>query len=601
MKPRRPYDGRRLPFGAQLPIVGSVGRRSERLSEILTPPALEGKGDDAHRAQAWTATCLIAAPISTSFAVLRLAGGEGWLALVDLVGAIGFIGSAAYLQRTGHVTRSVDLASLVGLLLLTQAAVLGGGLYAPAVAWYGLIPLTASLGLGRRRGMRWSVLVVPLPLILFGADVLGWVSGRLEGDPARLVSHTLFLAGVGAVAWSYETLADQVRTERDEAIAQLQEERKKTDDLLLHRNQFVKNVSHEIRTPLNHILGAAQLLTDTRLDEEQLELVSMAASSGHALLGIIDGAIAVHDAQSGQTVLDNEPIDLQVLLTRLSRRYGAKARAKGLQFRLEIDTALPARVEGDAKRVEQILVHLLDNAVAFTAAGSVQLRAVAKDEDRVRFEVEDTGIGIDPSHLETIFEPFRQLDESDTRRHGGLGAGLTLCRRLARLMDGDVRVKSTPGAGSTFTFEALLPKERITDPSAQRNGTTASRPRATRVLLAEPNPRTRQGFLGTLERMGLTAEGVADQDTLRDRASSGAFDIVFVDLDLPGSTPLADTVRMLSGSTGHRAHLVALTRTEQSAAVPDGFDDQLPKPLRREQVVETLRRIAETGRRVSLS
>jgi CheY-like chemotaxis protein len=212
----------------------------------------------------------------------------------------------------------------------------------------------------------------------------------------------------------------------------------------------------------------------------------------------------------------------------------------------------------------------------------------------VRFEVEDTGVGIDPKDFERIFEPFRQLDESDSRRHGGLGAGLAVCRRLARLMGGDVTVQSGLGRGSVFSFDVHLGLERPTSTGDVAPQGEPARPRAARVLLADANPRTRAGSIGTLEQMGLRAQGVDDQAQLAESLDSGRFDVVLVDLDLPGDRPLAST---LAERDLGSAYLVALATLEPGRAPspPEGFHDLLPKPLRREQIVEILRKWSNTG------
>lgn len=562
---------------------------SESWAEILTPPSLGLEGELGFRARVWTTACIVAAAASGTFAGARLAMGNPGRAFVDGLGALAFIYIATRIQKTGLLRYWVRVSCAVALFLLFAALLFGDGLSLTGVAGFGLIPMLASFGLARREALLWAAVVAPFPLL----PALFWGTGQADGAPSVGIALGVLFAGLGASSWTYETLAEHTRSQRDAALAALREERLASQDLVVSRNQFVRNVSHEFRTPLNHIIGAAQLLEATSLDTEQVELVSLARKSGTDLLGIIDGALDVHDLEQGHVQLDRVPINFEVLLARISRRFSTRARTKGLRFAVELDPDFPSELHGDLRRIEQVLDHLLDNALAFTPTGSVVLRASYGGGGRVKLMIEDTGVGIAAGNLEGIFQAFRQVDDSDRREKGGLGTGLALCRHLARYMGGDITVRSTPGQGSTFCFEAKLSDRGSS--SAGAEGDPATRMRNARILLAEPNPRTRKGFMGTLERLGLRATGVASQEELVERTRGEAYDIVLVDADLPGPQSLEELGATLVASG---AFLVALTRSQSTAdivAVPMGFDDQLPKPLRKEQVLDTIRRWADAG------
>lgn len=566
--------------------------------DLFTPPALAAFPDLSFRARVWTIACVIAGSISAGFSGIWVVSGDYDQAFFDAAGSFCFLASGAHLQRTGQLRQSVHFACAAAFLLVLKSAFINDALSLPTLAWYGMIPLLASLALGRKSGLSWTLVVLPVPLLLSAAfQVGGWFSGPAI-DPSQVVSLVILFSGLGAMTWTYETLNDQVRAERDQALASLQEALREAQEIIAARHQFVRNVSHEIRTPLNHILGATQLLGHTSLDDEQKDLVEMAETSGSDLLGIIDGALQVEDLERGNITLDLEWMDVSVLITRLSRRFGRPAMLKGLRLVTEVDPSLPRRLQGDLTRIEQILAHLIQNAVAFTESGTIYFRAHFRGKGRVHFEVEDTGSGIAVPDQDRIFLPFRQGDESDTRRHGGLGTGLALCRKLARLMGGDVTVSSREGAGSTFYVEVVLGEDHPHAPGLE-TASDPSRRREAKILLAEPNPVTRRGFLGTLSRMGCTADGVATQAELLERLSKETFDIVFVDLDLPGNTPISETLKAITSKPKRQGScLVALSRSDVSGdLIPDGFDDQLPKPLRREQVLETLRRWGAPSRR----
>ena len=560
--------------------------RLDSLADLLTPPSLAHQPDVATRARAWSSACLLAGAISAGFAAVPSTTSIDLAAIADGVGALCFVVAAVYLQMTGDLNRSVHFASGSAAALLLKSAILSGPLSIATIAWYSLLPLIATVGLGRRLGLAWTCVVLPLPFLL---STLG-IARELNEEPQIALSITILLGSLSVMMWTYEIWGEQVREERDDAIAALADAQQTTDDIIDARNQFVKNVSHEFRTPLNHILGATQLLGETELDEEQRDLVHIAETSGEELLTIVDGAITMQDLAQGQFALKQEWIDPHVLISRLDRDFTAKARSKQIELAVDIDPQLPSRMYGDPNRIEQILKNLLNNAISFTESGTVRLQVSYLDDDVVRFEVEDSGIGIPETELEHIFLPFFQVDSSDSRSHGGLGAGLALSRELARLMGGDITARSHEGLGSIFTFEAVLKED------ANHNYTPVSPTpyrrtfRSARVVLAEANPRTREGFLGMLGRMGLQADGVADQTQLLAMVGRRPIDIVFVDMDLPGIHSGRDLLKKLREYARQKdATYIALMRSDSSLSI-QGFSDSFPKPLRQEQVITVIRK-----------
>ncbi|MEO1231516.1 MAG: ATP-binding protein [Myxococcota bacterium] len=538
------------------------------------------------RSRAWSAVSLVAGAVAGGLAALSLLIPDFFSALVHGLGCTAFIGISMTLARRGQLTQAVHATSLIAVLLVGIQFVAGSTLALPSGVWFALLPLSAPVGLGRKAGLTWVVAAIPLPGLLFGTSI---ASPRAEA--VLPVAVSLLFAAVAAVTWTVEGFAETARGERDAVRDTLSVQESNTADVVAAKNQFVKNVSHEFRTPLNHILGATQLLRSTDLDGEQRDLVDMAERSGTNLLEIIDDALAVHDLERGLVQLEPEWMDVHLMVDRLRRVFGPQANQRRLRFVVELDPTLPPRVHGDPARLEQVIANLLENAMAFTSSGTVHLRALVAGQDRLRFEVEDTGVGIPADQCDSIFESFRQADESDSRSHGGLGTGLSLCRRLARLMNGDIQVRSQEGVGSTFILEAELPSDHGMSGDLAVDGGRLGR--NIRVLLAEPNPRTRRGFLGMLSRMGLDAEGCESQDELLERLERERFDVTFVDLELRGARPVDELVaeiNQLPRRGGMR--LVALTRPELTPdvhAIPEGFDDDLPKPLRREQVLDTLR------------
>jgi len=226
-----------------------------------------------------------------------------------------------------------------------------------------------------------------------------------------------------------------------------------------YKSEFLANMSHELRTPLNSSLILAKLLADNRtgnLTAEQIKFAQTISSAGNDLLAIINDILDLSKIEAGKVELAPQTVVIARVMDDLVRTFQPVARNKGLGFDASVATSAPERVETDSQRLGQILKNLISNALKFTEAGSVSLRVAAGPDQTLRFEVQDTGIGISEHQREIIFEAFRQADGSTHRRYGGTGLGLTISRDLARLLGGDISVHSTPGEGSTFTLTLPL-------------------------------------------------------------------------------------------------------------------------------------------------
>ncbi len=263
----------------------------------------------------------------------------------------------------------------------------------------------------------------------------------------------------------FSDVSEKVKAERELINA-----RKAADAANEAKSFFLANMSHEIRTPLNGIIGMTELLNLTNLDDEQKKYAEIIRQSGQSLLTLLSDVLDFSKIESGKMAIENLSFDLLAAVEEVCSQMRFKAVSKGLEFKNDIFAGCPTRVFGDSIRVRQILINLLDNAIKFTASGSIRLKisnnGVLHGKNNLLFEVIDTGIGIPEEKLPFLFQSFSQLDASTTRVYGGTGLGLSICSKLAHLMGGDIGVISTFGKGTNFWFSIPFAVEKVKPDSA---------------------------------------------------------------------------------------------------------------------------------------
>ncbi|WP_170985268.1 ATP-binding protein [Roseomonas sp. AR75] len=377
------------------------------------------------------------------------------------------------------------------------------------------------------------------------------------------------------------------RAQRAEALARRAAERASAE-----KSDFLAFVSHEVRTPLNGVLGTLSLLLDTPLDAEQSAYAETARRSGETLLWTVNELLDLSRIEAGKLELEEIAFDPAQPVREVLSLQAAAAADKGLRLTASLDAMLPARVMGDPGRLRQVLMNLVDNAIRFTAAGSVEVR-VTRDGGRMDVAVRDTGPGISPSLRRRLFRRFQQADAGTARRHGGSGLGLMICRRLVGLMGGEIGVESEPGAGSVFRFTLPLREASADTPLEPARPAAAPLPtrRAgeapfARLLLAEDSEASQLVAASILRKAGYDVDLVRDGESAVEAAASGSYDAILMDVRMPGLDGHAATrrIRALSGPAG-RVRILALT----ASAMPDdtarslaaGMDAHLTKPVDR--------------------
>ena len=359
------------------------------------------------------------------------------------------------------------------------------------------------------------------------------------------------------------------------------------------KNEFLAVMSHELRTPLNGVLGCTDLLADTTLDAEQQDYARMIKDSGNHLLAVVNDILDFSSIESGTMALKNESVVIADLVESSWRPCLQAIENKGLQFRCEIDGAVPARIPGDTQRIGQILINLLANAVKFTAKGSVALRLSLAPDHRhsmLDFVIEDTGIGISPEQLQLLFNPFAQADSTLSRPFEGAGLGLAISRRLAKAMGGTLTVTSTLNQGSSFTFRLPIPADSSATTPAARPApeppSAARPPSRDRPILVVEDDGIASLLTGKMvEALGYRAEFAMNGHEAVEAFQPGKYLAILMDMQMPvmGGVEATRRIREIEGEAGGHVPIIALTANvmpaDRELCHQAGMDDFLTKPF----------------------
>jgi PAS domain S-box-containing protein len=381
-------------------------------------------------------------------------------------------------------------------------------------------------------------------------------------------------------------------------ITELVIARENAEDAVRAKSQFLAMMSHEIRTPLNGVIGFAQLIAETPLDEQQRDYARTILTSGESLLVIINDILDFSKLEAGRTELEPRPVALRLLIEDVLELLAPQARAKNLELVHAIDPALPEGVLADGPRLRQILINLAGNAVKFTAKGHVEIAVTSVSQDGedvgLGFHVRDTGIGIPLERQDRLFKAFSQVEVSDSRNYGGTGLGLAISQRLVSLMGGEIAVSSVPGEGSDFHFtittEAADVSEEIRSRSSINDEEIRTTLRGKRFLVVDDLPANQRLLERILAKYGAEMTTASSSGQALLAVGSTHFDLAILDYLMPGEDgiSLAKQIRGKQGVTDLPMILVASAQPD-AAEIPDGlFASVILKPIRNQPFAAVL-------------
>jgi signal transduction histidine kinase/CheY-like chemotaxis protein/HPt (histidine-containing phosphotransfer) domain-containing protein len=488
----------------------------------------------------------------------------------------------------------------ITLFLLPLVAYFRGGLDSNAALWFVALPVSSLYFIGPRKGIIYSLIGLTFLIAFLHLHITPFeFPEQVIKEEEKILHH-----GIGLIClfifntyltWHYEksTIENQTRlkTSQEKAL-----QANKTKDI------FWANISHEIRTPLNGILGMTNLLLDSRLSKEQKEYLDIIRDSAENLNIILSDVIDYSKIETNEIEIQRKPFSLIRTLDQVLEVFEHQANEKDIKISYSIDTDVPNGILTDEARLRQILINLVANAIKFTDQGFVKILVErGSRRDMLIFNVEDTGIGIPQSKREKLFKPFSQLDEGSSRRYGGTGLGLVICKNLVELLGGKINVESHVGQGTTFSFSIrIMPiqtKNHISEASDEDKEFFSLRTSSLKILVAEDNPVNRRLIISLLNKNGYNPDIAENGLEAVELAKKNKYELIFMDLQMPVMDGFTATQQILELYPEERPKIVAVTanvlQEDRDKCFEAGMDDFLAKPINNNLLVSILERYSK--------
>ncbi len=412
-----------------------------------------------------------------------------------------------------------------------------------------------------------------------------------------------FAAGLGLIV-VYTSITHQ-RLQRQKAVSEAAA-RAKSD--------FLANISHEIRTPLNAVIGMCVLALKTKLDPKQSEYLKVIHSSSLSLLGLMNDILDISKIEAGMLICETIPFSVREIVQDIADMFRTQILEKGIEFIVDLDSQSTTTIIGDPLRLRQVLINLLSNALKFTETGFISMivQAQERPDDKIEFlfQIQDTGIGIQPEALKRIFDAFTQADGTTTRRYGGTGLGLSICKQITRLMGGDIKVESQPGVGSTFSFKLIFKKkqpesqggpaqnqtETNQSPMTENNPALIPRiqPDQFRILLAEDNSINQMVAVEMLQGIGFMVDVAANGRQAVTKVFRQSYHAVLMDIQMPEMDGLEASRIIRSNPAFKHLPIIAMTagamKGDRGKCLAAGMNDYVIKPIDGRQLLDCLKK-----------
>ena len=532
-----------------------------------------------------------------------------------------------FLVLIGYVYRAALMMEFFSINRMAVNSILGFFIFSSGVffvrPWEGFTARFLGWTSGGFIARRMFLAILIIPLFLGWLTLKGKAAGFYDTSftiSLLVLSSILSLSVVTLITLFQLDSKEEARIAAENEKAALELQAKTSAETARLRLLFMANISHEIRTPINGLIGMLNLLVGTDLNEIQSEYIQTARTCSNALLSLINDFLDFSKIDSGKVTLEQHPFYLQHSIEEVTAIFTPQILEKGLKFMCGIEPDVPAQLVGDQVRLGQILMNLIGNAVKFTARGTISLRVAQEGhlsgKHFLHFSVSDTGIGIPPETIGTLFKAFQQADNSTTRRYGGTGLGLAISKGLAEMMGGTMWVESVPELGSVFHFtaefsEVAAPVETppIGEPSqqAERAKTNLQSPRKISdrsslitnkpidpsfgsnyplsILLVEDNQVNQKVMMIMLSKMGYKADLAVNGLEALKAVKVNQYDLILMDIQMPEMDGMEALQRILLryGNEAKRPRLIALTANalggDRESYLAMGFDDYLSKPF----------------------